>query len=149
METPLKKGMDFIGNCVVYFCHDGNGNFIMAKRNANARDEHGKWDIGGGGIELHDRVEDTIRKEIKEEYCVDVLAIEFLGFRDVHREHTGKPTHWIALDFKVQIDPAKMANGEPHKFDEVTLFTKETAPKAADLHSQLPFFFEKYKDKLS
>jgi len=58
---------------------------------------------------------DTIRREVKEEYCTNASDIEFLGYRDVHREHTGEPTHWIALDFKVRIDPSLVQNGEPHK----------------------------------
>ena len=68
-KSELKKGVDFIGVTVVYFCHDGNGKFIMAKRSKNTRDEHGKWDIGGGGVEFGESVEKTLRKEIKEEYC--------------------------------------------------------------------------------
>ena len=38
----------------------------MSKRSVNARDEHGKWDIGAGGIELGQTVEETLEKEIKE-----------------------------------------------------------------------------------
>lgn len=49
MTANLVKGVDYIGVCVVYFCHDGKGEFVMAKRSSNARDEHGRWDIGGGG----------------------------------------------------------------------------------------------------
>ena len=74
------------------------------------------------------------------------MSYEFLGFRDVHREKNGKPTHWIALDFKVLVDVAKANNGEPHKFDDIGWFTLKTLP--VPLHSQLPAFFEKYKDKL-
>lgn len=118
----------------------------MAKRNNNTRDEHGRWDIGGGGVEFGDKVEDTVRKEIKEEYCVDVLKTEFLGFRDVHREHKGKKTHWIALDFKVLVDPAKAAVGEPNKFDEIGWFTLETIPD--NIHSQFPKFLELYGSRL-
>ncbi len=140
------KGIDHIGVSVIYFCHDGKGNFVMAKRSQNARDEHGNWDIGGGGLEFGDTVENTLKKEIKEEYCADVLDFEFLGFRDVHREHQGKPTHWIALDFKALIDPGQVKNGEPHKFDEVRWFTLKVLP--SNLHTQLPIFFEKYKEKL-
>lgn len=142
----MQKGVDFIGVAIVYFCHDGKGNFLMAKRNANCRDEHGKWDIGGGGLEFGEGVEETLRKEIKEEYCTDVLAREFLGYRDVHREHDGKETHWIALDYKVLVDPTTVRNGEPHKFDEVKWFTLDKLPK--ELHSQLPNFFNLYRDKL-
>lgn len=142
----LQKGVDFIGVTVVYFCHDGKGRFVMAKRNSNTRDEHGRWDIGGGGVEFGESIDKTIRKEIKEEYCTKVLDYEFLGFRDVHRTHDGKQTHWIALDFKVKIDPKKVKNGEPHKFDDVQWFTLDTIPE--DAHSQFPHFLELYLDKL-
>jgi 8-oxo-dGTP pyrophosphatase MutT (NUDIX family) len=144
----MKKGIDFTGVTIVYFCHDGKGNFLMHKRGQQARDENGHWDIGAGGLELHDTVENTLRKEIKEEYCTDVISFEFLGYRDVHRIHNGQPTHWIALDFKVLVDPSKVKNGEPHKFDEVQWFTQETVFAEDRQHSQLPHFLEKYKDKL-
>jgi 8-oxo-dGTP diphosphatase len=144
-QTP-KKGVDYIGNCVVFFCHDGNGKFLMSKRSVNCRDEHGTWDPGGGGIEFGQSVEDAIRTEIQEEYCTDVLEIEFLGYRDVHREHEGKKTHWIALDFKVLIDPSKVKNGEPHKLEEIAWFTLGELPES--LHSQFPHFLNKYKGKL-
>ena len=147
METQkLQKGVDYTGISIVYFCHDGKRNFLMARRSQNSRDEHGKWDIGGGGLEFRSSVEETLKKEIKEEYCTDVLSFEFLGFRDVHREHDSKRTHWVALDFKVLVDSSKVKNGEPHKFDEIKWFTLVKKPE--NLHSQLPVFFDKYKDRL-
>jgi 8-oxo-dGTP pyrophosphatase MutT (NUDIX family) len=142
----MKRGEDYTGVAVVYFCHDGNGNFLLNKRGINCRDEHGTWDPGGGGIEFCDTVENSLKKEIKEEYCTDVINYEFLGFRDVHREHNGKKTHWIALDFKVLVDRNKVGNGEPHKFDAVEWFTLSNLPKP--LHSQFPNFLAVYKSKL-
>ena len=118
----------------------------MNKRSANSRDEHGLWDISAGALEFSSTIEDTLRNEIREEYCTEVLSYDFLGFRDVHRENDGVKTHWVALDFKVLIDRNKVKNGEPHKFDEVKWFNFDTIPKES--HSQLPFFLEKYKDKL-
>ncbi len=142
----MEKGKESIGVSIVYFCHDGKGNFLMHKRSANARDENGRWDIGAGSLEFGEKVEDTLKREIKEEYGTDVLSHEFLGFRDVHREKDGKPTHWVALDFKVLVDSSKVKNGEPHKFDEVKWFDPKNIP--SPVHSQLPMFLEKYKDKL-
>lgn len=141
-----KKGVDFTGITVVYFCHDGKGNIVFGKRNNNARDEKGRWDIGGGAVEFGDSLETTLRKEIKEEYSTDVLSFEYLGFREVFRENDGKKTHWLAMDFKVLVDPAKVKNGEPHKFDDVACFTLQNMP--SPVHSQLPLFLEKYEDKL-
>ena len=142
----MKKGIDFIGVSICFFCHDGKGNFLMSKRSTNCRDEQGLWDTGAGALEFGDNVEDRLRNEIKEEFCTDVLDYEFLGFKDMHRENNGVKTHWIGLFFKVLVDKNKVQNGEPHKFDEVKWFTFETLPK--ELHSQLPYIFDKYKDKL-
>lgn len=142
----MKKGVDYTGITTVFICHDGQGNFVMSKRSTNCRDEHGRWDIGGGGLEFGDTVEKTLINEINQEYCTDVLDFEFLGYRDVHREHEGVKTHWIGLDFKVLIDKEKVKNGEPHKFDEIGWFTLDTLPNP--VHSQFPKFLELYKNKL-
>lgn len=142
----MKKGLDYTGVTVVYFCHDGAGNFLMNKRGQNCRDEQGTWDPGGGGVEFGESVEETVKKEIMEEYGTDVIKQEFLGFRDIHREANGKKTHWIGLDFKVLVDRNKAKNGEPHKFDDVQWFTLDTLP--SPLHSQFPTFIKLYEQKL-
>jgi 8-oxo-dGTP diphosphatase len=142
----MKKGIDYTGIAVCYFCHDGNGNFVMAKRNKNCRDEHDTWDIGGGALEFGDKIEERLKKEIKEEYCTDVIDYEFIGFDDVHRTHLGKKTHWIALNFKVLVDRRKVKIGEPHKFDDLQWVTLKNLPKK--LHSELPGFFKRYHEKL-
>ncbi len=142
----MKKGLDYTGITIVFLCHDGKGNILLNKRSNQCRDEHGTWDPGGGGLDFGDSVEDTLRKEIKEEYCTDVLKFDFVGYRDVHREHGGSKTHWIALDFVVQIDREKVQNGEPHKFDALEWFTLDKMPEP--LHSQFPYFLEKYKENI-
>lgn len=142
----MKKGEDYTGITIVYLCHDGDGNILLNKRSNNCRDEHGTWDPGAGGLEFGDTVENTLKKEITEEYCTDVLDYEFLGYRDVHREHNGKKTHWVGLDFKVLVDRKKVKNGEPHKFDKVEWFTLDRLPDP--LHSQFPTFLKLYKNKL-
>ena len=141
-----KRGLDYTGVSIVFYCHDGEGNFVMNKRSQNCRDEQGCWDPGGGGLEFGESVLETLRREIQEEYCADALEQEFLGFRDVHREKDGVKTHWIALDFKVLVDRAKVKNGEPRKFDEIGWFTLDTLP--SPIHSQLPTFIKNYEKKL-
>ena len=142
----MQKGVDFVGVAVAYLCHDGKGNILFNKRGKNTRDEQGTWDIGAGGIEIGDTAVETLRKEIKEEYCTDVLDYEFLGYRDVLREHNSKKTHWLMIDFKVLVDRKKVKNGEPHKFDAIEWFTLKSLP--TPIISPFPNFLEKYKDKL-
>lgn len=143
----MQKGIDFTGVCVVFFCHDGQGKFIMAKRSQNSRDERGCWDIGGGGLEFGVSVLDCISKEVKEEYNAEIKNVEFLGYRDVHRENDGKKTHWIALDYKVMVNPEGVRINEPHKFDDLGWFRLSNLPKP--LHSQLLLFLKLYGERLN
>lgn len=145
MNTSLIKGIDFIGITVSFLCHDGKGNILLNLRSNNCRDEHGRWDGGGGGLEFGDTVEGTLRKEIKEEYCADVLEAEFLGYRDIFRQQDDIETHWVSLDFKVLVDPAQVKIGEPNKFDDIGWFSLSTLP--SPMHSQFPKFMENYRRK--
>ncbi len=143
----MRRGIDHIGVGVVFFCHDGNGNFLMSKRSRNTRDEHGRWDPGGGSIELGESVGDALKREIKEEYCTKVIQSDFLGFRDVHRiDEKGNKTHWVVLDFKVLIDKDKVKNGVPNEHEEIGWFKLDNLP--SPVHSQFPTFVKNYKHKL-
>ncbi|OGF20721.1 hypothetical protein A2316_02650 [Candidatus Falkowbacteria bacterium RIFOXYB2_FULL_38_15] len=142
----MQKGIDYIGVAVVFLCHDGKGNYLFAKRSENCRDEHGLWDCGGGAIDFGENAVEALKREVKEEYCVDVLSYEFLGYRDVHRNENGNPAHWLSLDFKVLVNPEQVKNGEPQKFKDLGWFNLDNLPKP--LHSQLPRFFDLYKDKI-
>ncbi|MFA5996772.1 MAG: NUDIX hydrolase [Candidatus Paceibacterota bacterium] len=146
-----KSGIEFPGVTICLFCHDGAKNVFLNKRGTNCRDEHGRWDLCGGAIDFGETIEETVRKELAEEYCATPLEVEFLGARDIMRKNDeGVPTHWIGIDFAVRIDPAVATNGEPHKFDEVRWFAISDLPKSpAPLHSQFPLFFERYRAKLS
>ena len=100
---------------------------MLAQRSSECRDESGLWDIGGGGLDFGEKVEDALKREVREEYCAEVLECSFLGFRDAHRRHEDMPTDWIALDYLVRVDPIQVKNGEPNKLtpDEEGLFEKE------------------------
>ncbi len=142
----MQKGIDYIGITVSYMCHDGKGNYLMNKRSINCRDEHGTWDFGGGGVDFGDTVDQTLHKEIKEEYCADVLSSKFISYFDIFREHEGKKTHWLSLVFLVEVDPKQVKNGEPHKFEEINWVTLDTIP--TPLHTAWQYALPKIIDQL-
>lgn len=142
----MQKGIDYVGLTVSYLCHDGKGNYLMNKRSTNCRDEHGTWDFGGGGVDFGDTVEETLCKEIKEEYCADIISSQFLNYFDLFRKDKGNKTHWLSLVFVVLVDPLQVKNGEPHKFDEIKWVRLDAIPEP--LHSGWQQIFPKIIDQL-
>ena len=142
----MRKGEDFTGVCVVFYCHDGSGNYLFGKRSSACRDEVGRWDPGGGGVKFGESVIDALHREVREEYSTEIVEYEFLGFRDVHRENEGKKTHWITLDYRVLVHPESVANGDPEKIEEICWCTLDNLPEP--MHSQEVMCRTLYPDKL-
>lgn len=141
------KGISFTGVTTVFLCHDGNGKLFLTKRSKNTRDEHGRWDPGGGGLKHGQAVEENMRRELKEEYNVDPIRTDFLGYFDAFRTSpTGLPTHWLAMCFAVQVDPTKIKINEPEMVDDSGWFTVDNLP--SPMHSQLGKFFELHGEAL-
>lgn len=134
-KVDLKRGIDHIGVSATAVIHDGEGNLLLMKRGKGARDEHGRWDICGGAVEFGESLDDTVRREVMEELCVEPLDIVFLIAYDAHREHNGSKTHWIAISHAVRVDPKKVSIGEPHKIEEIGWFSVKKLP--SPLHSQI------------
>jgi 8-oxo-dGTP diphosphatase len=142
-----KKGVDSIGVAVICFCHDGKGKYLVEKRSQNTRDEQGNWSTGGGSVEFGEHIEDAVRREAREEYSTELLDIEFLGFRDVHRTNSdGQKTHWVVFDYRARVDPATVKIGEPDMTDELRWVAIADIPSPR--HSQFAVFLEKYTDVL-
>ncbi|MDL2342091.1 MAG: NUDIX domain-containing protein [Patescibacteria group bacterium] len=134
MDHNARRGFDYIGVTAVALIHDGRGKLLLQKRGEQARDEKGAWDLCGGAVEFGDNFETTLRKEMQEELCVTPKSLRFLTTYDAHRTLDGRPSHWVAVVYAAEVDPAEVRIGEPHKIAEIDWFTSDTLP--APLHSQ-------------
>ncbi|MCU0914434.1 MAG: NUDIX domain-containing protein [Planctomycetes bacterium] len=60
----------------------------------------GKWVVPGGHIELGERMEDALRREVKEETNLDIHDLEFICFQEfLYDERFWKPSHFIFFDY--------------------------------------------------
>ena len=98
---------------------------------AGARDEPGAWDCGAGALEFGETFAQAVTREVDR------------GIRDPAggstcgaSERAARDSHWVAVVFRVRVDPARVPIGEPHKFDELGWSAPDALP--APLHSQLP-----------
>lgn len=134
-QHDLRRGIDFIGVSCAFVCHDGSGKILLHKRSQNCRDEQGNWDTGSGAHEFGTTTEETILREIKEEYGADAFNLRYIKTFDVHRQlDDGTPTHWLAVLYTAQVDPKQVKNNEPYKIDDIGWFSPDDLP--APLHSQ-------------
>lgn len=134
-SLDLRKGVDFIGVMCAFYCHDGRGNILMHKRSQKCRDEQGRWDGGGGSMEFGETFEETVRREIREEYGVAVKKLQQIGAFNVLRKNGEKETHWVKVLFVALINPKGVKIGEPEKMDEIGWFSMDKLPKP--LHSSM------------
>jgi len=116
---------------VVFVCQDGGGRILLARRGPGARDEPGSWDCGAGALEFGETFEQAVTREVGEEYATEPLRIDQAGVRNVLRPDS----HWVAVVFRVLVDPATVAIGEPDKFDALGWFDPGALP--TPVHSQL------------
>jgi 8-oxo-dGTP pyrophosphatase MutT (NUDIX family) len=136
-SSPLPRDRALTAPTVscVFVCHDAAGRVLLARRGAGARDEPGTWDTGAGALEHGETFEEAVTREVREEYTATPLSIEPIGVRNILRG-TAPVSHWVAVVFAVEIDPAQAAVGEPHKFDALGWFPADEPPDPH--HSQLP-----------
>ena len=79
--------------------------------------------VPGGHIELGERMEDALRREVKEETGLDVYDVEFLGFQEfVFDDAFWKKRHFIFFDYVCRTDSTDVTlNSEAQKYVWVTL----------------------------
>lgn len=141
----MQPGIDYTGVSVTFFCYAGSS-YVMGWRTDKCRDEKDRWAIGSGAIEVGEPILEALHREVKEEYCARITSYEALGYREVRREISGIPTHWISFDFKVQVDPSTVQVGEPEKHPELKWYPFGYYPE--NCHSQFPRFLKNHWTRL-
>ena len=144
--SVMKKGVDYTGITVAFLCHDGQGNYVMHRRSQNCRDEHGRWDFGGGALHFNETIERCLEREVKEEFSVSILSANYLGHNQIFREQEGVATHWICFYYQVHVDRDKVVNNEPDKHDEMNWFKLDNLPQP--LHSMILQNMDTWKKNL-
>ena len=100
---------------------------VLLLRSHKWRDQ---YVIPGGHIELGERMEDALRREIAEETGLDVYDISFLGFQEfVYDEAFWKQRHFIFFDYACRTDTVQVTlNDEAQEYAWVSLEEALTWP---------------------
>lgn len=123
----MKKGIDYIGVGIGAVIVNDEGKIFLAKRGKEARNEMGKWECPGGALRFGDNFRDTIIREMKEEFGIEIEVGEPL--RTFNHLIPEEKQHWVALAFMCKIKNGTPKILEPEKCDEIGWFTFEEAKK--------------------
>jgi nucleoside triphosphatase len=90
----------------------------------------GRYVVPGGHIELGEKMEDAVRREVKEETGLDVYDIQFLCFQEfVYDDAFWKKRHYIFFDFACRTDSTEVTLN--HEAQEYLWAEPEEALKLA------------------
>lgn len=127
VRSNMHRGIDYIGVGVGAAIFNNDGRLFLTLRGKKAKNERGKWEIPGGGVEFGETLEDAIIREIKEEHKIDIKVIELLDVCShiIPDEHQ----HWVSPTYICKITKGEPIILEPEKCDAIGWFTREETVK--------------------
>lgn len=146
MAKP-KIGCDCIGvGCGVFIVND-NGETLLLKRSKKSKNEAGFWCKPGGAVEFGETIDDSIRREIREELDVELGKIDFLSYTDHILPDENQ--HWVAFNFMAKIKSGEPKIMEPEKCDSLKWFKFDDVPEklAMPTKESLPLMIKKYWER--
>lgn len=123
----MKAGKDIIGvGCGALIVNDKNQTLLLL-RGTKSKNEAGFWNQPGGAVEFSEKIEDAVKREIKEELNVEIKIIKFLSFTDQILKAEGQ--HWVALSFLAKIEKGQPKIMEPEKIAQIKWFDLDHLPE--------------------
>jgi 8-oxo-dGTP diphosphatase len=126
-KTIMKKGIDYIGVGVGAVIFDPGGRVFLAKRGSEARNESGRWEFPGGGVEFGETLEHALAREVREEFGIEIVVLELLNV--VNHLIPDEHQHWVSPTFLCGIASGTPRIREPHKCDEIGWFAIDAIPE--------------------
>jgi 8-oxo-dGTP diphosphatase len=115
-EGSLVKGKDYIGVGVGAIIFNDDGKVFLNKRGKKARNESGKWEFPGGGVRFGEKLADALKREVREEFDIEIEVLEQLITEDHILEDEGQ--HWVSPTFIARHVSGEPRIMEPEKCDD-------------------------------
>lgn len=132
----MTPGIDYIGvGCGALIINENN-EVLLVKRGEESRNEAGIWAEPGGRVEFNEKVEDAIKREIKEELNINIQLLDFLGF--VNHIVISEKQHWVSFSYSAKIVKGELKNMEPEKIEEIRWFKLDRIPENLSPSTQEP-----------
>lgn len=131
----MKRGVDYIGVGVGAILVNGAGQLFLAKRGEQAKNERGCWEFPGGSVEFGETVAAALKREMREEYAVEIEVGELLDVVDHILPEEGQ--HWVSPTYICRITAGEPRIVEPEKCAEIGWFFPHAGPEPLSIISRI------------
>lgn len=124
----MKRGVDYIGVGVGAVIVNPRGQVFLARRGPLAKNERGLWEFPGGSVEFGETLANALRREIREEYGLEIEVGDLLDVVDHILPDEGQ--HWVSPTYICQPLPGQPEPRilEPGKCTEIGWFAPRQVP---------------------
>lgn len=123
----MKSGIDYIGVGIGAVIINRDKKIFLHKRGKKARNEVDKWGSPGGTLKFGESFEETVMREMKEEFGFDIEIVDTLEV--FNHMIPGDKQHWVALAFVCKIKKGTPKILEPDKCEKIGWFTMKDMEK--------------------
>ena len=123
----MKRGVDYIGVGVGAIIVDNQGRLFLARRGSKAKNERCLWEFPGGSVELGETLTEALRREMREEFGIEIVVGELLDVVDHILKEEGQ--HWVSPTYICSIASGELHIREPEKCAEIGWFQTDEIPK--------------------
>lgn len=141
----MKRGIDYIGVGVGAVIIDGLGRLFLAQRGPAAKNERGLWEFPGGSVEFGEQLHDALKREMREEYGIEIEVGELLDVADHILPDEGQ--HWVSPSYLCRIISGEPHILEPAKCSQIGWFDPSHTPE--NLTQITQFNLENYKKRIA
>ena len=100
-----------------------DGRILLVKR--RRAPEAGRWNLPGGKVDFLERIEDAIRREVREETGVSIRLVRMLHVTEMLGQDG---QHWVSPVWLAEVDEGQARNREPDKAEAVEWFPLDAPP---------------------
>jgi 8-oxo-dGTP diphosphatase len=142
----MKRGVDFIGVGVGAIIVAEDGRLFLSRRGSLAKNERGCWEFPGGAVEFGECLADALKREMSEEYGIEIEVGELLDVVDHILPEEGQ--HWVSPTYICRITAGETVLREPGKCSEIGWFHVDEIPSNLSVITRTNLFhYLHYKDK--
>jgi 8-oxo-dGTP diphosphatase len=116
----VKRGVDFIGVGVGALIRRPDGRVFLTQRGPHATNERGLWEFPGGSVEFGETLEHALRREMEEEFGIQIKVGRLLDLVDHILPQEGQ--HWVSPTYLCEIVSGEPRILEPAKCSQVGWF---------------------------